>query len=288
MDPVIARRLWRVAEPCHAVVYFSPPGMEAFAAIGCKGFWMSYFGSRAAPMGAVSAEVVQATFYNFAPARVHRAVPDVWSAAGVDALVTTRLEVANEALRRLAPTTTSDEGAVKEAADLLGEVSEASSMSGRPLYGGHRSLPWPESPLLALWHGTSLLREHRGDGHIAALTMADLDGCEALVTHAAGGGPSAEILRQSRGWTTEEWASAQARLTERGWMNADGTFNADGSRARDAVEERTNELALTPLEKIGETKATRLTELLRPIAREIVASGGLPTVNPIGTEPIDE
>src|SRR5690606_12075685 len=85
----------------HAVIYFVPEVHEALAAAGTKGFWMGYFGQRAAPMGAVAPGVVEATFFNFAPARVRRAVPDVWELASPEVLCRVRREASARLLARV-------------------------------------------------------------------------------------------------------------------------------------------------------------------------------------------
>jgi hypothetical protein len=65
---------------------------------------------------------------------------------------------------------------------------------GRPLHAGHAELPWPDSPLAALWHAITLLREYRGDGHIIALVANGPRGLEALITCAATGIASAPTM----------------------------------------------------------------------------------------------
>jgi hypothetical protein len=72
-------------------------------------------------------------------------------------------------------------------AGLAREAASACTAEGRPLYAGHAGLDWPDAPHVAAWHAATLLREHRGDGHIAALVAAGLSGIDALVTHVATG-----------------------------------------------------------------------------------------------------
>ncbi|HEY0399309.1 MAG TPA: hypothetical protein VGF00_13025, partial [Acidimicrobiia bacterium] len=181
-----ARRLWPAYETYHAHIYFVPEAAEAYRELGLKGGWMGYFASRAAALGAASSGLVTAVFFNFHPAMVARAVPDAWTLASPDDVLAARLRSADRALRRLLPDHVGSP-AEAEAAALAREAAEAAALAGRPLFGALRSLPWPDEPHLGLWHACTLLREHRGDGHVAALTAAGLDGCEAHVTLTAAG-----------------------------------------------------------------------------------------------------
>jgi hypothetical protein len=79
--PRTARAMWKLFEPLHAVTYFADECLEQYRAVGLKGFWMGYFAGRAAPMGAVTPGLVDATFFSFNPDRVNRALPDAWSLA---------------------------------------------------------------------------------------------------------------------------------------------------------------------------------------------------------------
>ena len=89
------------------------------------------------------------------------------------------------------------------------------------------ALPLPEgssesSGLALLWQAATLLREHRGDGHLAALTAAGLTGIEALITHTAtGAGFVPEFAMVSRGWTRDDWDAGVAGLAQRGLLAAD-------------------------------------------------------------------
>jgi hypothetical protein len=175
VDPVVARKTWRTLEPYHGVVYFAPEPHEEFKKLGISDRMMGYFGSRAAPMGAVPAEVVIATFFNFHPKLVSDRVPAVWDIASPQALLDARLRGADAMLRRvLSDAVDSDE--LIEAAALARRAAESCKPEGRPLYAGHASVPWPDEPHLVLWHAISCLREFRGDGHIAAMTVEGLDG----------------------------------------------------------------------------------------------------------------
>ena len=272
-DPGVARRTHRTLEPYHGMIYFVRDAAERYAALGVTGR-SGYFASRAAPMGAVSAEVVIATFFNFHPALVRAAIPSAWDHAGPAALLEARLAGADAALRRLVPAAIGTPE-VKEAAGLARQAAEVASEhpEGRPLFAGHASLPWPDEDHLVLWHAQTLLREHRGDGHIAAMTVEGVTGGEALVIHGATGEVPPAVLKSSRAWPDDEWAATEARLRARGWLAADGTLTDAGRTHREWVETRTDELAAPPWATIGEDGCARLRELVRPWSRALVESG---------------
>ena len=182
--PTTARRLFDRFEPVHALTYFAPESRDAFDQAGFRGFWMGYFGARSAPLGPVTADAVTAIFYNFSPSHVAEALPAAWDLVSPADALRARETSAVAALRRCGVT---DGDAVRTAADLLGKAAASAPLDGRPLFAANRALPWPDEPVARLWHATTLLREHRGDGHLAALLVAGLDPVEALVSHTATG-----------------------------------------------------------------------------------------------------
>ncbi|HYH47971.1 MAG TPA: hypothetical protein VEG38_00350 [Acidimicrobiia bacterium] len=276
-----ARRLWPAFETYHAHVYFVPEAAEAYRNLGLKGGWMGYFASRAAALGPASPELVTAVFFNFHPAMVARALPDAWSLASPADVVDARLRTVDAALRRLIPEHVGSP-AEAEAADLARQAAEATALAGRPLFAGLRSLPWPDEPHLVLWHACTMLREHRGDGHVAALTAAGLDGCEAHVTVTGTGAVPRETLQSNRKWSDEDWAAAEERLRSRGLLDGSGALTDAGRALREAVEVSTDNAAEGPWRALGAERSERLLELLTPMARAINAAGGVPVPNPVG------
>jgi hypothetical protein len=274
MDPEIARKTWRTLEPIHGFVYFSPDAEREYEAVGLQPGRMGYFASRSAPMGAVAAEVVIATFFNFHPGLVRSVIPAAWTLSTPEAVLGARLRVADIGLRRML----GDDGIVApelvEASALARTAAEAACEhpEGRPLFAGHVSLEWPDEPHLVLWHAQTLLREYRGDAHIAALTLQGLTGLEALIAHAASGDVPADTLRTSRAYSEEEWAAGVAGLAARGVVNADGSFTDAGRQARDEVERRTDECSVNAYEAIGEDGCDRLRSLARPFSKTISAA----------------
>jgi hypothetical protein len=271
MDPILARKMWRTLEPYHGLVYFAPEVREALGRFGLEGNGV-YFASRAAAMGAVPAEVVVATFFNFNPGLVHAAIPKAWSAGTPEEWVEARVEGIDRALTGiLGDAVRSNE--IVEAAELARMAADGCTAHGRPLYAGHRELPWPDEPHLILWHAITLLREFRGDGHVACLMTSGLDGCQALVLHAATGEVPATTLQQSRGWSDHAWSTAVSALVERGWVTPDGALTDEGAEARQAIEDRTDELALAPWRYLGGERCDRLRALVRPFSKAVVESG---------------
>jgi hypothetical protein len=242
---------------------------------------MGYFASRSAAMGPVPAQVVAATFFNFHMSMVARAIPDAWMFSTPEKVLAARLSGADAALRRLLGGHI-DSPALNEAAGLARQAVEGCDVSGRALFGAHLSLPWPAEPHLALWHSATLLREFRGDGHVAALLAEGLDGCEAHVSLVAMGNAPREAVQPHRGWSDAEWQAAQEHLASRGWLDAEGALTQRGRDRRQALEERTNELAMPPWRHLGPDKQARLIELVRPLSELIVESSGIPIPNPMG------
>ncbi|MET9734864.1 hypothetical protein ABZZ79_30760 [Streptomyces sp. NPDC006458] len=278
-DARFAREVWQVLEPLHAVTYFAEESHEAARAVGLRGFWMGYFALRAAPLGAVTPGVVEAAFYNFHPAMVRRALPDAWDFAAPEAVLRARAESATAALRRVAPSAREAAGPV---VPLLERVVAAADGAGRPLFAANRGVPASDDPVGALWQAATALREHRGDGHVALLTAEGLDGCEVHVLFAAGENVPANVLRDNRGWSEDDWRSGLARLTVRGILGEDGALTAEGQALRTRIEARTDELAVRPYRALAPHEAARLVELLGPVADEVYDSGVIPVPNPMG------
>lgn len=277
MEPIVARKTWRTVEPLHSIVYFAKEQGEVYGALGLPPA-AQYFASRAAPMGAVTTDVVIATFFNFRPDFVRSAFSDdVWETASPAAVVDARLEVADRALRRILGDAL-DAPEVADAADLARRAAEeaATRIEGRPLFAGHAAQAWPDGPPhLVLWHAQTLLREFRGDGHIAALVTHGVDGCEALVLHAATGEAPREFLQPSRRWSDVEWDAAADRLRSRGWVDDAGGLTDTGRSAREAIEAMTDDLAVAAYAPLGDDGCERLRTLTRPLSKAMVASGEL-------------
>jgi helix-turn-helix protein len=274
LESTLARKMWRTMEPFHGFVYFIDEAAAAYADAGLAAGRMGYFASRSAPMGPVPAEVVIATFFNFHPALVRGCIPEAWRLATPARVLEARLSAVDAGLRRIL----GDQAAsteMKEAAGIARAAADACQPEGRPLFAGHASLAWPDEPHLVLWHAITVLREYRGDGHIAAMVAEGVTGCQALVIHGATGDVPNAVLQSSRAWPDDEWAVAVDDLRSRGWLGASGALTDAGRAHRQWVEDRTDVLAMAPWEAVGQDHADRLRALVRPWSKAIVQSGEL-------------
>ena len=277
MEPTIARRTWRTVEPIHGMIYFSPEAAAEYEALGLTGR-LGYFASRAAPMGTVPAEVVIATFYNFRPALVRASIPEAWLLATRDQILDARVRGADAALRRSLPDAIGSPE-LSEAATLArrAAVIACEHVDGRPLFAGHASLPWPDETHLVLWHAQTLLREFRGDGHIAALVTAGLSGLEAAITHVATGEVPSAVLVSTRAWPEDEWRAGVEALQARGILEGGDelALTETGRIQRQWIEDATDAAAVVAYETLGEDGCARLRALARPWSKAIIDSGFL-------------
>jgi hypothetical protein len=278
----VARDLWMRIETLHAVTYFGDETQQAATAIGVPGFWMGYFGMRAAPMGRAGAGTVEATFFNFAPSFVRRWVPAVWDIATPDAFVTARCEGAAATLRRVG---TAVEDATVVNTHLQAAVDRCVA-AGRPLFAANRDVELPNDPVAALWQLCTSLREHRGDGHVAALTAAGIDGIEAhvLITLESGGDPV--DLQRTRGWSADDWDEALQRLQRHGLVSVGGVLTDAGRQLRLDIETTTDRLSFQPWKHLVDADVRKLLQSLSPAATAVSASGVIRYPNPIGLPPL--
>lgn len=279
------RQMWHLLEPLHALLYYAPEAFDEAAALGygTAERWPSYFAWRSAPLGATGPARVTSAFYSFSPAMVARYVPGETSAAPVEVLAA-RLRAVDRAYRAVLGAETVESSWLADAAALARRAAEAVvplGTAGRPLAAANAELPWPDAPHLVLWQAATILREHRGDGHLAALLAAGLDPVEALVSFAAVGA-APEAVFESRGWSAAEWSAARARLAARGLVDATGAATGAGRALRAEVELRTDELAAAPWTALGPEATSRLAELLGDPWLAVLASGLLPAENTLG------
>ncbi|SEN89720.1 SCO6745 family protein [Actinacidiphila rubida] len=277
-----ARDLWRLLEPIHAVVYFAPEPLEALKAAGYRGVWMSYFAGRAAPLGSAGADVVHALFYNFSYARVSRALPAAWSFAPPSEALAARVRGSVRALgRALGPA--ADGADVARAAELALRAARSAPAEGRTLFAANRSLPVPQEPLAQLWQAATLLREHRGDGHTAALFAAGITGRESHVLHAIANAIPRGVYTQARDFDDAEWTSKRDALTNKGLLE-DGRLSRQGLELTARIEERTDDLAASAYEVLTTVETEELARLLRPLTHAVVRAGDIPLDNPMGLD----
>lgn len=260
----VSRPMWEAAERFHGFTYLAPEVREEGAAAGLKGFWMNYFATRIAPVGAVTPEAVESTFFYYAPTRVHRAIPDAWSFADPTAIIAARYRGMDRALRSVYADITSP--MIVEAHDLVRQAVTGCDPTGRLLYAGWASLDWPDDPHVGLWHGCTLLREFRSGNHLIAVCAAGLDGIESVVSHVAVGGAPRQWIRDEAGWSEADELAAVRRLQARGWLDDAGQATALGHRGRAEIEAMTDRLDFPVWERFGETNGRRLFDLLSGLA----------------------
>ncbi|MFC8173310.1 hypothetical protein ACFY84_30320 [Streptomyces sp. NPDC012438] len=283
VEPGRARRMWHLLEPLHALLYYAPEAFEEAAALGYDTGerWPSYFAWRAAPLGAAGPVRVASAFYGFSPETVARYVPAVWATAGPADVLAARLRAVDRAYRAVLGADAVADPVLAEAAALARRAAEAAGPAGRPLAAANAELPWPDAPHLVLWQAATVLREHRGDGHLAALLAAGLDPVESLVSFAAVGA-APEPVFASRGWSAAEWSAARDRLAARGLVGADGAATDAGRALRAGVERHTDELAAAPWAALGAEDTGRLADLLGGPWLAVIGSGLLPAENTLG------
>ncbi|MFF5726212.1 hypothetical protein [[Kitasatospora] papulosa] len=274
------RHCHNAVSPLHSSVYFAPEPEDELAALGLERGAMAYLASRAAPLGTVDAGTVTATFYNFNHQHVQRHIPAAWTVTTPEAVLTARLRGADRTLQRLLGTEVITSTQMTEAAELALHAAEACRREARPLYAANADLPVPEEPHLALWHAATLLREHRGDGHLAALAIAGLSGIEALVLHnATGRAPTSALFMRTRGWSAQQWDTARDQLRERGLLDEAGDLTQAGTSLRGETEVLTDRLDAAPYDHLGPAATARLTELADGFSKALRAAGAFPAVH---------
>jgi hypothetical protein len=278
--PHTARRLFDRFEPLHALTYFAPEALQAFEDAGFRGFWMGYFAGRAAPLGRVPSEVVTAAFYNFSAAHVRRALPDAWDFASPADTLRVRESSAVAALARCG--VIADE-ATATTADLLERAARTAPLEGRPLFAANRALPWPDDPVARLWHATTLLREQRGDGHVALLVAADISGRQANVLHCIADRVPRDFIMLSRRYDDAEWQECVEALAARGLVDGDGLTDA-GRHLKQDLEDGTDRLGLAAFAALDDDEIETLFRTLTPLTRKVVAGGDIPVATPMGLQ----
>lgn len=266
------RRLHQLVEPIHLVTYFADEPTDALMALGLRNYWDGYFAGRAAPLGKVPAEVVHAVFYNFTPREVARHIPCVWDTVTPEAALAARQRGCVAALSRILGDLARSPGLAR-AAELMTEAATSAPTEGRVLYAALRSLPTPDEPVARLWHAATLLREHRGDGHVAALVAAGVGGTEAHALHALSEGTPAEKFGRIHHLPEARLAALADDMRARGLIDESGWLTDAGRATKAQVEALTDQLAAPPYESLTSCELEELVETLEPIAEVLDAAG---------------
>jgi hypothetical protein len=267
-----ARRMHRLVEPIHLVTYFADEPDEALMALGLRNTWDAYFAGRAAPLGPVPAEVVHAVFYNFAAGEVARHIPRVWDITTPEQALAAREQGSAAALRRILADL-ADTSVVPRAAELATRAATSAPTEGRPLYAALRALPVPEEPVARLWHAATLLREHRGDGHIAALVAAGIGGTEAHVLHALSEGIPPEKYGRVHHLPADRLAAVVDGMRIRGLIDGSGMLSDAGRATKERIESITDDLAAAAYSGLEPSEREQLIADLEPISAALNAAG---------------
>jgi hypothetical protein len=267
-----ARRMHWLVEPIHLVTYFSGEPTAALMALGLRNYWDGYFAGRAAPLGRVPAGVVDAVFYNFADGEVARHIPRVWETVTPEAALDARQRGAVTALRRILGDLADTPGLAR-AADLATKAATSVPTGGRILYAALRTLPIPEEPVARLWHAATLLREHRGDGHIAALVAAGIGGTQAHVLHALSENIPAEKFGRVHHLAADRLARVVDGMRARGLIDPSGWLSDAGLQTKERIESVTDDLAAPAYSSLEPTELDQLIADLEPISAALDAAG---------------
>jgi hypothetical protein len=267
----IARRMFELVEPIGVIPYSTPEPNEAMFALGFTNYWDTYFAGRAAPLGLATAEVVDALFYNFASGEVARHIPKVWRTTTPEAAIAARRLGCGNALRRILGERV-DSPALARAADLLLKAATSAASEGRPMYAALRALPVPDDAVGRLFHAASLLREHRGDGHIAALVVEGVGGLEAHVLFALDMGMPAEKFGRIHHLPAAQLAEVIDGMRRRDLIGEDGWLSESGRAVKQRVEALTDDLAAKPYECLERHELDELMVSLEPLAALLVAA----------------
>ncbi|MEU0949213.1 MarR family transcriptional regulator [Streptomyces canus] len=270
----IARRMFELLEPICLVTFFADECNEELAALGHRTYWDGYFASRAAPLGRVPAQVVHAAFYNFADGEAARHIPSAWETIPPEASVAARQRGSAASLRRILGAELAASPGLRRAADLTTKAATGAPTEGRMMYAGMRTLQVPRDPVARLWHSATMLREHRGDGHIAALLGARIGGTEAHVLSALEMGiHPPESFGRIHHLPNERLAAVMDGLRERGLVDKDSHFTDAGRATKHRIETLTDELAVPPYDALSPAERDELITELEPITAILLAAG---------------
>jgi hypothetical protein len=281
-----ARRLAAALEPVAGQVYFAPEAHEAYQRLGFAGSpatrrgvqspdGPAYFTSRGSVLGQVPGPVVAAAFGVFNPEAVLPSVAHGWTLTDAPTICAARTEAGTGQLVRVLG---ERPDGVEQARSLLARAVEPLRPEGKALFSGLLSLGLPGAPVGDAWRLADLLREFRGDAHIAAWTSAGFDATEiGLLTEAFWGLPLRSYVR-TRAWTPAQLDAAEERLVARDLL-ADGGLTDRGRTEREAVEEATDRMCEPIVRALGDDLPALL-DILRPWGQAVREAGGYPASGP--------
>ena len=267
----MARRMFELVEPIGLIPYTADEPNEAMFALGFTNYWDTYFAGRAAPLGQAPAEVVDALFYNFAPGEVARHIPKVWRTTTTEAAIDARQTGCARALRRILGDRV-DSPDFARVTELLTRAATSAPVEGRPMYAALRSIPIPDDLVVRLFHAASLVREHRGDGHIAALVTEGIGGLEAHVLYALSLDMPAEQFGRIHHLPEAQLVAVIDGMRDRGLVGGDGRLSEQGRAVRERVESLTDDLAAKPYESLAPGELDELMATLEPLTALLLAA----------------
>ncbi|MGD9995730.1 MAG: MarR family transcriptional regulator [Ilumatobacteraceae bacterium] len=271
MNASTARRMFELVEPIGVIPYSSDEPNDSMFALGFTNYWDTYFAGRAAPLGIVPAEVVDALFYNFAPGEVARHIPKVWDTTTPQAAIAARQAGCVHALRTILGDHVGTP-AFARATELLTKAAISAPVEGRPMYAALRALAVPDEVVARMFHAASLLREHRSDGHIAALMVEGIGGLEAHVLFALDMNMPAERFGRIHHLPASQLAAVIGGMRDRGLIGDDGWLSEQGRAVKQRVELLTDQLAARPYEILTPDELNELMDALEPLAALLVAA----------------
>jgi hypothetical protein len=270
MNPM-ARRMFELVEQIGVIPYSADEPNEAMFALGFSNYWDIYFAGRAAPLGLATAEVVDALFYNFAPGEVARHIPKVWRTTTPEAAIAARQEGCVNALRRILADHV-DSPSFGRAAELLTKAAISAPSEGRPMYAALLALPIPDEVVARLFHAAALLREHRGDGHIAALMIEGVGRLEAHVLVALDMNMPADKFGRIHHLPSAQISEVIDGMRARGLIGSDGWLSDQGRTVKLHVESLTDDLAAKPYASLEPGELDELMNALEPLAALLLAA----------------
>ena len=268
----MARRMFELVEPIGVIPYSADEPNEAMFALGFTNYWDIYFAGRAAPLGKPTAEVVDALFYNFAPGEVARHIPKVWRTTTPEAALAAREAGCVKALRRILGDLVGSR-AFARGAELLTKAATSAPPQGRPMYAALRAIPIPDEVVARLFQAASLLREHRGDGHIAALMIEGVGGLESHVLLALDMDMPADKFGRVHHLPAAQLDAVIGGMRGRGLIGDDGWLSEQGRAVKRRVEELTDDLAAEPYDSLTADELDELVAALEPLAASLLAAG---------------
>lgn len=273
-DSIRVRRLFGRLEAVHTVAYFAPHVLEVQQQHGFTDRSIGYVAARSAPLGMVPAEVVTALFYSFSHTSIARAIPDAYAIQAPSDTVSMTLGAVGDVLGSLFAD-------VHDLADIADEAYAAAMLhplAGAPLGAAWASVPVSPNPAVKLWQAATVIREVRGDNHIALLMVNQLDPVEAHLSTRGDTPKLREIIGQQRLITDDAFDDAVARLKRRGLLNPDGSLSAAGEAFRQQIESDTDRLMVDPWVAFGADRADALLERLDPLVARIIDAKLVPGV----------